>query len=238
MLKVQGLHGWIDSLPAREKTAVRARMKQRHCEGGQAIYLAGEEGRELFQVGSGKVRFCTYALNGKEVQIGEIRAGDCFGELSLINGFYRANCAFSVGETELFVLNKRDFLQLYEAYPSIARELNSFLARRLQVAYTIIEDANLLPLRDRLIRLLSRLVFSVSDASARHQATVDGITHEQLANMLGATRQAVTRELKLLERAGLITSNYGRIVIESMSELVARSDQLVGSEPIVPDYSG
>ncbi len=237
MRKVAGLHRWIDALPPGEREAVVGRMKSRRYEAGQSVYLMGEQGHELFRILSGKVRFCTYAESGREVEVGALRPGDCFGELSLIGGLYRTHCTFAVGETELSVLHKRDFDELYEQFPCISRELNKLLVHRLHMAYTVIEDASLLSMRDRLSRLLARLAYSIASGDGKSSATIDGITHEQMARMIGATRQAVTRELKVLEKAQLIEISYGKIEVHDVGELVRRSDQLAGSEPIVPDYS-
>jgi CRP/FNR family cyclic AMP-dependent transcriptional regulator len=237
MKKIQGLHGWIDSLPATLRETVRGRMKPRRYEDGQAIYLMGDEGHELFQIVNGKVRAGTYTLEGREVQMAELRKGDCFGELSLISNLGRVNYAFSVGKTELLVLQRNDFEQLYSEYPEIPRELNRLLARRLYVTYTRFADASLLALRHRLTRMLSRLAYSTGELDEGGKTLVEGVTHEQLAAMLGVTRQAISREMRLLEKTGLVHASYGKVCIPDIAALVASCDMFVGDQHLVPDYS-
>ncbi len=219
------------------RDSVRKCMRLRHFEDGAAIYMMGEEGHELFQIVSGKVRVCNYALNGREVQIGEIRDGDCLGELSLLDGLYRAHCAFSVGPSDILVLHKKDFERLYQDHPQVSQKINELLARRLRVAYTIIEDASLLTMRDRLTRLLSRLAYSIGEPGEESSIVIRGTTHEHIGRMLGSTRQAITREIKQLEKEGLVRCSYGKIFIDDISSLVKRSDEMVGADTIVPDYS-
>ena len=237
MRKVQGLHGWIDSLPAALRETVHGRMKPRHYEDGQPIYLMGDEGRELFQIASGKVRVGSYTMEGREVQMVELRSGDCFGELSLITGLGRANFAFSVGQTKLLVLQRSDYEQLYTEHPEIPRELNRLLARRLYVAYTFIADASLLTLRQRLTRVLLRLASSAGATDDRGQTIVEGVTHEKLAAMLGVTRQAISREMKLLGEAELVFARYGRVCVPDTVRLSESCELFSGDEHLVPDYS-
>lgn len=238
MQKVSSLHSWIGNLPTAIAGKVLARMQPRHYEDGEAVYALGEEGRELYMVEVGKIRFCNYTLSGKEIQIGEMRVGDCFGELSLIDGLYRANCAYAQGPADLLILQKQDFDILCAEHLEIPVQINRLLSHRLRMAYTLIEDASVLPMKDRLARLLGRLGYSVgvADPDADGAIVLEGFTHEGLARMLGSTREAITRELKHLEKAALIQRRYGKILIPHIATLVNSGDSLIGGEPIVPGY--
>ena len=236
MLKVDALHNWIGQLSATASTAVIACMRPRRYDDGEAVYTLGDEGRELFLIESGRVRFCNYTARGKEIEFAELREGDCFGELSLIDGLYRPHCTFAAGPTVLQVLQKRDFDQLSAAHPEIFKQLTRLMAHHLRQAYTMIEDATVLPMRDRLARLLSRLAYSFGTAEQTGSTLLEGVTHESLARMLGSTREGVSRELKGLESAGLIRREYGKILIPDLAALIAASDALVGGEPLVPGY--
>lgn len=176
------------------------------------------------------------ALKGKEIQFGEVRAGDCFGELSLIDGLCRPHCTYAQGPTELLVLHRHDFEELAAQYPDINAQLAKLLSRRLRVAYTIIEDASVLPMMDRLARLLSRLGYSVGATDERGVTVLRGFTHETLARMLGCTREGISRELKRMEDVALIQRHYGKILIPDIAALIDKCDDMVGGEPIVPGY--
>ena len=236
MQKVSALHSWISNLPPSISEAVLTRMQPRHYDDGEAVYLLGEEGSELYMVKAGKVRFCNYTPSGKEIQIGEMRVGDCFGELSLIDGLYRASCAYAQGPVEILVLQKQDFDILCGEHLEIPMQLARLLSHRLRMAYTLIEDASVLPMKERLARLLGRLGYSVGIADADGVIVLEGFTHEGLARMLGSTREAITRELKHLEWATLIQRRYGKILIPNIATLIESGDSLIGGEPIVPDY--
>lgn len=65
---------------------------------------------------------------------------------------------------------------------------------------------------------------------------VEGVSHETLAHMLGATRQSVSRELKTLEKAGLIKFKYGRFMISELPTLPEQYDQLIDVEMVDSQY--
>ena len=65
---------------------------------------------------------------------------------------------------------------------------------------------------------------------------LEGFTHENLARMLGSTREGISRELKQLEKAELIQRRYGKILIPDITTLIDSCDGLVGGESIVPGY--
>ena len=236
MKKIPALHSWISNLPPDIREAVLQLMRHRHYEDGEAVYLLGEEGHELYMVESGRVRSCNYTLSGKEIQYAVWQAGDCFGELSLIDGLARVHSAYALGPTDLLVLHKVDFEALYVEFHEIAVQINKLLSRRLRLAHTVVDDATLLPTKERLVRLLARLGYSIGVVEEHGVTVLEGFTHENLARMLGSTREGVGRELKQLEEAGLLRRSYGKIMISDITALIDSCDGLVGGEPIVPDY--
>src|SRR5699024_3945898 len=109
----------------------------------------------------------------------------------------RVNCAIAVTRAEVTVLRRKDFEEVARVYPEIYATVSCMLGHRFQFLYALIQDASLLPLYDRLGRILIRL--SLSERSQRTDpATVriEDCPHEMLGNMVGAVRQSVGRELK------------------------------------------
>ncbi len=236
MKRIPALHSWIANLPPDIREAVAQRMHHRHYGDGEAVYVLGEEGHELYVVESGRVRSCNYTLSGKEIQYIVFQAGDCFGELSLIDGLCRVHSAYAQGPTDLLVLHKRDFETLYAEYHEITVEINKLLSRRLRLAHTVVDDATALSMNDRLVRLLARLGYSVGEEDEHGVSVLEGFTHEHLARLLASTREGISRELKQLEEVGLIQRSYGKILIPDIAALIDSCDSLIGAEPIVPDY--
>lgn len=213
-------------------------MRPRQYQDGEKIYELGGIGKELYLIESGSVNVCNYSESGRELKIAELQVGDCFGEMSLLDGLPRANSAYSTGVTGLLVLKSDDFWVAYQRFPQIGLEINRLLCRRLRMTYLLAQEASVLTLRDRLVRLVCRLGFSAGVNGTGGNTVLKGVSHDQLARLLGTSRQSVSRELKILENMALLECSYGRIIIRDIDALAAASDTLIGDEPMVPDYHG
>jgi CRP-like cAMP-binding protein len=159
----------------------------------------------------------------------------CFGETSLIDGQRRSENAYTAGEASLLILRKPDFDQLYSEHREIAQALNVHLCQRLRWVSANAEDASLLTLRERLPRLISRLASSHGVRDESNAVVIKAVSHSDLAHMLGVTRQSVSREIKELERAGLVRIGYRRILVPDVAALTDRFGSLVGSGSPMPE---
>ena len=236
MRKLTGVHSWIGLLADPISDIVLARMRPRRFADQSPIWQVGDPSTELYLISKGRVRIGTESFAGTELMVAIFRAGDCFGEVGLIDGLPRFNSTYAMGDTELLVLKKTDFTELYTTHAEIARALNLNLCYRLRVAYGLSQDASMLTLRQRLARMLTRLAVTGGQSDEKGGAVVSDVSHEELAHMLGATRQAVSRALKELECADEIALSYRRILVRDFDRFADRYDSLVGGEWVVPDY--
>ena len=236
MLKLVGVHSWIELLSAPVRHAVLKCMQARRYSDGAAIYRARQPSTEMFQVRSGMVRIGSEGHAGTEFAATLYQPGDCFGDVDLIDGLPRFNSTYAVGDAELLVLRKADFTRLRRAHPEIHEAVLLSLCYRMRIAFSMLEDASVLTLKQRLARLLLRLASSFGEPRTDGTTTVPDISHQEIADMLGTTRQGVSRALKELEHEGGIQLNYRRIVIRQPAELEKGYEALLGGEAIVPDY--
>lgn len=235
MYKVSGLHSWLTNLDAEVIRALEEKSQQRDYSAGEYVYKLGDPSSYCYVVESGRIRMCNYTADGHEIVMMEFFDGDCFGESSTLENLPRFNHACAVQDSRLSVISRDDFLLLYDKYPQIARSLNTMLAGRLRVAYGNAEDAAGLALRDRVARLVLRRGYSL-EADPRGHRVISGLSHEVVANMLGSSRQAVSRELKALERDGFLELHYGKIVVSDIEALGSAFGRLISDETVVPDY--
>lgn len=207
---------WIDPLPAEMQQVLESRMRPRSVSDAESIYTIGDNASECYRIRSGAVRISEYTLLGREFQLASWHAGDCFGEIDLIDGLPRFNNAYAVGRTELDVLDKVTFDRLRREHPEIERAISVHLCACIRRLASQVAEASLLPLRERLPRLLGELLGSTE------RAEIAGVSQNDLANMLGATRQSVSRELKELERQGWIELGYRSVSIRNRADFIAR----------------
>lgn len=234
MQKISHFHNWLAPLPPAVLSDISQYMFTRTLEDGEAIYHLGEEANELYQVVEGKVKCNMYSFDGKEVVISTFLPGDTFGELGLLDGLSRAANTFAIGKTKIKVLSKQHFCNLSKKHPEINAQLVVMFSHRMRMAFTVNIDNLTLTLRDRLARCIHRIAVSRS-INATSEVLMD-ISHEELARMVGASRQSVSKELKKMEKEGTLEIKYGKILVKDYTLLSEQFEYLLGQEQITPDY--
>ena len=235
MRTIRNLHDFIGLLPELVQAEVSRLSTERTVGKDEVVYSQDDAPLELYRLKEGAVKLCHYRLDGRETVVGEFRPGDCFGEMGLIDGLPRGSHAVATRESRLSVLSKNNFEALYAKYPEISHQLNLMLCRRLRLALTLSEDAIGLKIHERLARVIHRLAYSHGYCDEQKGTYID-VSHEELSKMLGASRQSVSTQLKLLEGEGSIELRYGKIFIRDLDALGDKYEKAVGMEQVSALY--
>lgn len=183
------------------------------------IFQKGDPGSSMMAVIRGRVKICARSVDGKELVLNILRKDDLFGEIALLDGEPRTADAVALEETDLLVLERSKFVPILTENPEIALKMLGFMCKRLRLTNEYLEDALFLEAPARLARCLLRLVPS-------HGKTVqDGIlldvklSQQQLAGLVGLSRERVNKQLKEWERDGLISFAKGIVTLHDHGEL-------------------
>ncbi len=231
MIKVSHLHNWMQDLDADTVAEIQSKMILKLFSDEQLVYAQGDEADCLYQVRSGRVKVCNFSPEGKEIMFSALRPGDCFGEMSLIDQQPRFNHVSAMGDTQLALLSKVDFLNFYRSNRQVAQALNLMFCRRLRISFHGMEGLTLLGVRERVALSLMR----EADVDAAGVTSVD-LSQELLGKMLNASRQSVGKELKFFEAQGWIRVQYGKILILDMAALEADYESHLGHQHILAGY--
>jgi CRP-like cAMP-binding protein len=213
-------NNWINQLPDGIQQSTLALMKPRHYTKGEAIYTEGLVPNALWQVVSGTVKVTNTNIDGKEVIFAIFEAGDCFGEISMIDGKPSSNSSSALETVELLELKRQDFDTLYQQHPAVVRQLNAMLAERMRHMVSFYEGIALRPLESRLAHRLCYLTGNLLDKNTISPASLEiSITQQDIGAMLGATRQAVSKILNQWRDEDVISIEYGKITILNTSYL-------------------
>ena len=193
--------------------AIAALAAERQFAKGELIILAEEEGDALFVIQEGQVEVSLVHEDGRGVILSFLGSGEVFGELALLDGKPRSANVVASAPTILLMLRRADFLQLLAAMPQIAVSLLEELAERLRRTDQQVEGLALFNVASRLAKTLLRLALERGTETAEGLALQDQLTHQQLANMTGSTRETVSRVLKQLEYQGYISRRGQQILI-------------------------
>ena len=185
---------------------------------GSVILFEDDPGDSLFVVRSGRVKVVLVGEDGREVILGVLGVGEHFGELSLIDDRPRSAHVIAMEDATLLVLRREDFRRRVEATPAIAWALLNQLSRRLRRADDQIGGLVLLDVSGRIAQLLLQYA---DEAGA--ETIEKPLTHQTIAQMIGASRETVSRAMKEFQEQGLITVERRRITIADRPRLKQRS---------------
>jgi CRP-like cAMP-binding protein len=182
---------------------------------GKDIVFQSDEGTDLFIVLKGLVKVSLLSTDGQELVLTNFRAGDFFGEMSLIDGRSRSANVVAEEETSLGVLHREKLLISMKNDPVIAFDFLTAIVERLRKSDEMIETLAFLDVNERLIKFLVR---SAKDEGGQDE---DGWyrtkkrTHLDLAANIGSSREAVSKALKVLAFKEAIIEKDGSFLISS-----------------------
>ena len=185
---------------------------------GSVILFEDDPGDSLFVVRDGRVKVVLIGEDGREVILGVLGVGEYFGELSLIDDRPRSAHVIAMEDANLIVLRREDFRKRVEENPSVAWSLLTELSRRLRRADDKIGGLVLLDVPGRIARLL----LDLAEESGTN-AIEKTLTHQTIAQMIGASRETVSRAMKDFQDAGWITVERRRIALADRAALEQRA---------------
>ncbi len=185
---------------------------------GEIVYHMEDPADALYFIRDGMVKISMYFPNGKEMILGLLGQYDIFGELLLLESERRPNQAEAVVDTTLIVMPEEDFQRLLAQYPKIAMKFIQVMSTRLWQAQQWQAEVGAFDAPGRLANLLLRLANDFGVTGDRGTVIDLNLTQQDLAKMIGATRETVSHCLaRLLEygavrrRRAPITVHVGRL---------------------------
>jgi CRP-like cAMP-binding protein len=214
---------WFSSLsPSLRHDILRCTYVKRFKD-GDLITARGEPPEEWLACAKGAIRVSSTSLSGKQITLTYVEPGIWFGDVSIFDGDRRTHDAYAHGESTILCVAKADFKKILALHVELYEALLRLHARRIRQLYGLVEDLNTLPLRARLAKQLLHLVRSYGVPSLSDGSEVRiglHLAQEELAQLLGASRQRVNQELKSMEREDAIRIEPGGLVIRDRQALM------------------
>jgi CRP-like cAMP-binding protein len=208
----------FSGLPEEELERFAELTRERSYPKGSVILFQDDPGDSLFVLRAGRVKVVLIGEDGREVILGVLEPGAHFGELALIDDQPRSAHVIAMEDAQLLVLRREDFRRRVEANPTVAWALLTELSRRLRRADVKIGGLVLLDVPGRIARLL----LDLADETGSEQIEKP-LTHQTIAQMIGASRETVSRALKEFQDAGLMRVERRRISNGDRDALEKRS---------------
>jgi len=212
----------FEQLTENEIRAVEADSRARQFARGNVVYMPEETGDAVFLVTAGRIKLYHITTDGKQAVLTFIDPGEIFGEITLLDGSAREEFAEAMEATTLIRIPRETVQQLMERHANVALGVTKLMGLRRRRVERRLKSLLFRSNRDRLVSLLMEL------ADKYGQATSEGIelgiklSHQDLANIIGSTRETVTVTLGELQSEGSLLIRRRRIILTKAGDL-ARS---------------
>ncbi len=214
---------WFSSLsPSLRHDILRCAYVKRYKD-GELISARGDPSEEWIACARGAVRVSSTSISGKQVTLTYVEPGIWFGDVSIFDGERRTHDAYAHGDTTTLCVARGDLRKILSQHVELYEAMLRLHARRIRQLFGLVEDLNTLPLRARLAKQLLHLVRSYgvpSLSDGREMRIGLQLAQEELAQLLGASRQRVNQELKAMERENAIRIEPGGLVVRHREALM------------------
>jgi CRP-like cAMP-binding protein len=212
---------WFSKLSPALRQAILERALVRRVADGAILSARGAPAEDWCGVAQGAVRVSSVSLAGKQVTLTYVEPGTWFGDIALFDGMPRTHDAHAHGATTLLAVRKADFKALLSLHVELYEALLRLNCRRLRLLFDTVEDLNTRPLAARLAKQILLLARSYGVAEGDEIRIGLQLAQEDIAQLLGASRQRVNQELKGFEREGAVRIEPTRLVVLSKGKLLA-----------------
>ena len=188
------------------------------CRRGKVFYTPGETGEVLFILKRGRVNLYRINPDGKKLVTSTRGAGTVFGEMSLVAQGMHDTFAEAAEECTLCVMSRSDVEHLLLSKPRVALRFMEMIAARLKDVETRMETVAFKSVPTRIATFLLQL-------SENTNGKIEGVSHQDLADMVGTYRETVTRILNEFRSAGYITLGRLNVSILDKQAVQAIADE-------------
>jgi CRP-like cAMP-binding protein len=201
------------SLPAADVVDFRGYFKVETFAHGSAIYRPGMPADKVFLLRSGRVRLLKQGKGKSRSVLAILKPGDLFGEVLRPDGAVMEDLAVSSGKCEVWSIEGRDFRALLEARPALAVDVIRALNERVRQLRQRVLGLTRKDVPARLAEMLIALAQAHGERlGPGNELCLHGITQQDLADLVGASRSFVSTLINKMKRDGLL-ANQGRLLV-------------------------
>jgi len=192
----------------------------------QVIYMPSDPRARLYAILTGRVKLTQVSPEGKELVLCVLGEGDVFGELCLFDEGPHSTLAAALEDSEIITIKCSDLAKFMAEEPALVTALGKHVGERIRTLERKLSD---LVFKDVAQRLASLLVGLAEDHGEKNDAgdyVVEmKITHQDLAGLIGSTRETTTTTLNQFREKGLIDFQRGRIIVRNIPDLKEQADR-------------
>lgn len=211
----------LKELPRQELARLADEGKVSEHRRRRVVYMPGDPGASVFGIAAGRVKVSRVTPDGKELTLAYRLQGELFGENCLFVGEPREEMAETADHTTLIEFPRQLIEELLAAHADLTLELTRTLLERRRALERKIEDLIFKDVNSKLAELLLVLAKRYGVAEPRGTLISVKVTHQEMANLIGSTRETVSLALSQFKRQKLIHLEARRVIIADKEALEA-----------------
>jgi CRP/FNR family transcriptional regulator, cyclic AMP receptor protein len=191
----------------------------RRWAAGEVVFREGDEGDTCYVVRTGAARVTRNHSDGRAITLAELRRGDIFGELAMWGAETRSATVEALEDTTAVALLAGDVRRLLASHPEIAVKLLGEVASRLRAANERITRQSFQTVAGRVASVLVGQVEARIKEGVGERDVLISATQADIAQLAGSSRESASRFLATLERAGVVSTGRGKVVVHDPAAL-------------------
>jgi CRP/FNR family cyclic AMP-dependent transcriptional regulator len=203
--------------------ALMESMTASRLERGDILFHEGDRGDRLYVIGEGKIKLGLTSNDGRENLLAILGPGEMFGELSLFDPGARTATATAVAETQLIALGHEDLTAFLSGRPVVAATMLAALARRLRRTNETLSDLVFTDVPGRVAKALLDLSNRFGRSAEDGILVAHDLTQEELAQLVGASRETVNKALADFATRGWIKLEARAVVLIDVERIQRRA---------------
>lgn len=198
---------------------LEARCRSRKFSRGDPIYLPADQADGVLLLTSGRAKIASFTEEGKQAILAFIEPGEIFGELALLGGTEREEYAEAVEKSTVILMPSDVVQELVAQYPLVSQGVTKLFGLRRRRIERRLKYLLFRSNRERLISLLVELAEQYGEPSDEGMRLKIKLSHQDLASVIGSTRETVTMLLGELQTEGLLKIGRRKILLTDPEKL-------------------
>lgn len=208
----------FDRLPEGVYERIESAIRWETFNRGAEIISYNEKSTDIYFVRSGHVRSTMFSATGKEVTYQDLFEGEIFGELSAIDGLPRSANVVAIEPSTVGIMSNRAFKDIVHAHPEVSDAVMARLVSVIRELTDRVYRYDALSVKDRVRKEI--VLLAQRHMTGPNTAVIPNMPkHADIANRIDTHREAVTRELNVLSKMGLIRQEQRRLTVTDVAGL-------------------
>lgn len=212
----------FEALSVKDREELAKLLRRRTIQKGQILFHKGDEGTALFLIMSGRISIVLKVRPEDEITLSVLADGDFFGEMALLDGMPRSADAVAKEDTDLYILNRADFIRFLMHNEHAMQAILYTLSVRLRKTDDLLGETAFLNISSRLAKRLIELAESrgIREEGSSHVELE--LTQKELASLVGVSRESINKELKRWRDRDLVTTSRNHLIITDLDAIRKR----------------